>query len=472
VGFVLLAAAAVVLVMAFSPSRGKHDPTAGPQTAPTTKPGEAPPVREADATPASANSEPQPPPPTALSEAEQQVVNEAIDRGVGYLKSHMPNTPMGNHRRSGAHSLFALTLLECGVPADDPALARLTRQIRTDAPRLSETYSLSLAILFFDRLGDPQDEPLIRRLAARLIAGQNAAGGWHYGCPALSENDSHLLLSYLETNPLAGLSRANPGLPQVVRPDEASRTQPAEPDRAERTVARGSLPKGLRDLPVITHEPRTKVGGGVDDNSNTQFGVLGVWTARRHGVAVERPLALISDRFHQTQNADGSWGYNVRTTIRRDSMTCAGLLGLAVGRVNDERGDAAEQDPAIAKGLQYLGKKVQKPGGIKRAAQRRPNKLNIGADSIGDLYWLWSIERVGVIYSLQTLGGKDWYAWGAGLLVDHQGADGSWVAGHGEIVDTCFALLFLKRVNVAKDLTLQLQRIGPVRDPDLSRSDK
>jgi hypothetical protein len=183
-------------------------------------------------------------------------------------------------------------------------------------------------------------------------------------------------------------------------------------------------------------------------------------------------MAMISDRFHQSQNSDGSWGYNLNNRVRRDSMTCAGLLGLAVGRANGDAHDAAQQDPAIARGLQFLGKKVQKPSGIQRPKKPAANALGIGADSLGDLYWLWSVERVGVIYSLPTIGGKDWYRWGAGLLVEHQGGDGNWSAGQGPVVDTCFALLFLKRVNVAKDLTLQLQRVGPVRDPDLARDDR
>ncbi len=34
----------------------------------------------------------------------------------------------------------------------------------------------------------------------------------------------------------------------------------------------------------------------------------------------------------------------------------------------------------------------------------------------------------------------------------------------GPRVDTCLALLFLKRVNVAKDLTAQLKMIAPIKD--------
>jgi hypothetical protein len=67
-------------------------------------------------------------------------------------------------------------------------------------------------------------------------------------------------------------------------------------------------------------------------------------------------------------------------------------------------------------------------------------------------------------------GGKDWYAWGAEILVASQNADGSWQGefestedGHAYGADTCFALLFLRRSNLAGDLTLLLK--NKVEDP-------
>jgi hypothetical protein len=69
-----------------------------------------------------------------------------------------------------------------------------------------------------------------------------------------------------------------------------------------------------------------------------------------------------------------------------------------------------------------------------------------------------------VIYNLKTIGGKDWHRWGVELILANQQADGSW---RGEFAeggcDTCFALLFLRKANVAEDLTA---RFGTqMRDP-------
>ena len=72
-------------------------------------------------------------------------------------------------------------------------------------------------------------------------------------------------------------------------------------------------------------------------------------------------------------------------------------------------------------------------------------------------YFFWSLERVGVILDQDKIGGHDWYAWGSEILVANQGGDGSWHGEYPPAVDTCFALLFLKRSNVARDLTSALK---------------
>ena len=79
-------------------------------------------------------------------------------------------------------------------------------------------------------------------------------------------------------------------------------------------------------------------------------------------------------------------------------------------------------------------------------------------------YYLWSLERVAVALNLDTIGNKDWYAWGSGLLLSNQEEDGTWQGDYGTGgVDTCFALLFLKRANLAMDLTA-LTRAHPCSD--------
>ncbi len=56
-------------------------------------------------------------------------------------------------------------------------------------------------------------------------------------------------------------------------------------------------------------------------------------------------------------------------------------------------------------------------------------------------YYLYTLERAGILTGLNIFGKHDWYKDGANHLLDSQKSDGSW----GNVRSTCFAILFLKR---------------------------
>jgi hypothetical protein len=442
-------------------TRPKSAPAA-PAPAPAANPGPKPDPLAGYVPPSGPDGASPPPDGTSvdvsLPEAEQERVNRAMDRGVTWLKGNLSGSgPFTG--RLGGQALGGLTLLACGVAPDDPAVRRAAARVRAGAGGEHQTYDLALAILFLDRLADRQDRGVIRTLAARLIAGQSAAGGWTYNCPPVQDAEREDLFDLLEA--LGSPESAG----RVSGYDGPTRTTRPESGRVSGSVAdRGRLPPRLKNLPVLQPPPGDKVlfRGGGGDNSNTQFALMALWVARKHGVPVERTMALVGARFRASQNGDGSWGYHPRGNQFADSMTCAGLLGLAVARGATRPSDlprASARDPDVARALRYLGEHVGPPGGGAVPRQRGSGRI-VGANAHGDLYFLWSVERVAVAYDLRTIEGKDWYAWGAKLLVDHQNPDGSWQDAHPGLPDTCFALLFLKRANVAQDLTSTLRSIG------------
>src|SRR5262249_31149577 len=137
------------------------------------------------------------------------------------------------------------------------------------------------------------------------------------------------------------------------------------------------------------------------DNSNTQFATLGLWAAGRHGVPMERALALLAKRFQISQQPSGKWTYFYQPNPRGDleerpAIAAAGLLDLAVGHgvTADLKGadvQTAGEDPQVERGMKALGGYV---GGPQQG-----------------LYFLWSTERVGVLYGRRTIGDKEWYPW-------------------------------------------------------------
>ena len=243
--------------------------------------------------------------------------------------------------------------------------------------------------------------------------------------------------------------------------------------RSEKLLAKEidlkALPRTLQNVPALQvvpgKEPKAqeKKKGvdnnskkGVDDNSNTQFAILGLWTARKHGVPMERALVLVERRFRSSQNADGSWGYKLQGHGQADSMTCTGLLGmaLAMGADLQLQGQPAGQalaDPTVKNGMAYLNLSIGKVAPPIPVKGKTSGRL-VGADARGDLYYLWSLERVAVAYGLRTIGQKDWFRWGGTLILVSQQADGSWKERYAGIPDTSFALLFLVRANPVRDI--------------------
>ena len=114
-----------------------------------------------------------------------------------------------------------------------------------------------------------------------------------------------------------------------------------------------------------------------------------------------------------------------------------------------DKPENAADGTAMIKGFGFVANRVGKPSG-------RMKDLPMQS-----LYFLWSLERVSVLYNLRTLGDRDWYRWGAEILVANQAGSGAWdrdggYPGQTPVLNTCFALLFLKRANLALDLTKKL----------------
>jgi hypothetical protein len=209
----------------------------------------------------------------------------------------------------------------------------------------------------------------------------------------------------------------------------------------------------------------TKLPGVISDNSNTQFAIMALWVARKYNVPVEKTFALVDQRFRSSPRPDGGWDYQYLGSASSPTMTPVGLIGLAVGH-----GSYKE-----SLGLAW---KLVKDKHLKEAAvvQRGLTKLSsfLGQAPTdweqkvpqSNLYFLWGLERVAVLYSLKEIGGKDWYSWAAQQLVVNQQANGSWsnggYPGSTSTLDTCFALLVLKRANLVPDLSQSLQEYIPI----------
>ncbi len=294
-------------------------------------------------------------------------MDKAIEKGLAYVKK-MP-TNLANHPHGvGLLALQGLTLLECGVAADDDAQVKaIAGYIRDKMPTMYETYNISLALLFLDRLGDAADRQHIQSLALRLVAGQQNDGGWTYNCnqrltPAEEEELLGILKETRPSNPLELFIDANgkvspnyvvprPGekLPEFILPGKGTDGDPqAERVKDIAKVLEKASPK-MKGLPGLQPPGKALVTQGNSDNSNTQFAILAVWVASRHDIPMERTLALIVKRFRTTQDNQGRWGYQwAGGGTQAMAMTCAGLLGLGAGYgMTAGPADKATKEPGV-----------------------------------------------------------------------------------------------------------------------------
>ena len=221
------------------------------------------------------------------------------------------------------------------------------------------------------------------------------------------------------------------------------------------------------------------------DLSNTQYALLGLKAASRCGVKTDekiwlRILRIVID----AQEKDGPrvklvvsrdetkegygrsyarparvrgwpyiWAYsasNGRTVISRKlgpddkpsgSMTCAGISCLAIChselfKVRKYRTRMRDVQNGINDGFAWLSEHwsvIENPGG------------NIG----WHYYYLYGLERAGLLADRKWIGEHDWYREGAEYLLSRQSMNGAW----GDVIQTSFALLFLKRSTTPVTLT-------------------
>lgn len=353
----------------------------------------------------------------AQAQTDEQVTAARL-RGVEFIKQKQKPDGSWDFKGHdvGITALCTIALIENGIPLADPIVQKGYDYVKKNVANEKNTYELSLAVVMLSRIGDRRDKPQIKTLAARLIAGQMDSGGWHYTCPG-QELDAEKILR--------------------------------DP---------GSLPK-----------PKE----GYGDNSCTQFAVLGLWVASRTGINVDRTLNKVAQRFVKTQLEDGGWAYVMDVPKPANagandpapkpssgpSMTGAGLFCLAVAQANQirefqksgKKGDSGQapshsllEDPVFSRGFKRTGDFVK---GIGPGSPR---------------YFLWSVERVGVLLGLDKMADTDWFLRGADALLKTQKEDGGWPPAWTDtdkdgLSDTAFALLFLRKANLGSDISRLLE---------------
>jgi hypothetical protein len=343
-----------------------------------------------------------------VSDAEIEL---AIQRGIDALasqfdpKSHRLRSQRGNRvdaMQTGLHALCTYALIQGGLAVNDPRLARASPAVRGLLEALKkmpadtgrhQTYARGLRATALSVFNRKEDQQKLAEDVACLIAGQYDGA---YG--------------YLSATPYS-------------------------------VAPFGQLP------PVDFKGPGTAGRGGPWlDNSNSQYGLLGVWSAAETGLKIPPEYwKLVEAHWRTTQLTDGSWSYQWPGQVgkRAESWVGKGSLsmtsaGIASTYVASEYTMLSEGD-----GVPKVGRDPF-PEPVHRALlglEQGDLSVNIPSQPWWG-YNLYGIERVGLASGLKYLGTHDWYRELARKVINQQMANGSW---KNHLIDTAFAVLFLSR---------------------------
>jgi hypothetical protein len=340
-------------------------------------------------------------------------VDEAIDKGAAFLLKEYKDG-IGNSSWTSPVELVVLTLNHANVKADNPVYKTCLEKMME--AKLQYTYRVSLMAMALHRIDPKKYQDRIAECAQWLVDTQCIEGEWGYP-GTLTDEKSH---------------------PKAVT---------VEPPRKEtpKGAPAGTEPKWNIRRRV---RPDPKIKG---DQSNAQFALLGLRACQESGIDIPKETWAMALKFMlYTQRPDGGWGYyfkDMRDRASYGSLTLAGIAAVAICRYYLGTKDPL-RDPSVQRGLAWMSRRLdfaENPG---------VTGSNVIDPLAWHYYYLYSIERTGIILNTEKFGAKEWYPGGAQWLIRNQHTDGSWhtgislqwtAAGSMLVPDTCLALLFLTR---------------------------
>ena len=352
---------------------------------------------------------------TYSQDIDQKKIDEAINKGVDFLSNKGNGIKAG---REGDFELTVLTLLNAGIdPKKNDILAKGIDKMLS--LKLKETYRFAVVMMALEMADRYKYQSRIAEYAQALVTSQCINGQWGYP------------------------SKPDPSTPPIVTKESAelkemitiiSESGTTGPTKTKKT------PPVLKKI-VVKRGQNTRSEKG--DNSNTQFALLGLRSAARCGIEIPKETWQDAVKWLE-QNQNGGWGYAKAvpagaSELSYGSMTAAGVCGLAIAKFYLDPNLNLLDDPGIKKGLKEMASKLDFTKNTGRT------------DLQWHYYYIYGIERVGAVLNIEKIGDHDWYPEGVKYLLGAQAKNGSWndsaddKFGAGDIVDTCFALLFLKQ---------------------------
>ena len=179
------------------------------------------------------------------------------------------------------------------------------------------------------------------------------------------------------------------------------------------------------------------------DLSNTQYAALGMRAAVSLGVKIpSKRWVSLAKAVMKMDNYRSGFSYRPDGKDATPSMTVAGIavLQICYQHLNHTSLTRKRIPEALRRAWSYMNGKRATIGG--------------GADTMRNFYYHYGIERAAILSDKEKIAGLSWYPTGAKMFLKQQLPGGAWgleTAGKprtklaGDVVNTAFAVLFLRR---------------------------
>ncbi len=172
------------------------------------------------------------------------------------------------------------------------------------------------------------------------------------------------------------------------------------------------------------------------DNSTSQYGVLGVWSAAAAGQGIpDKYWADVEKHWLGSQFSDGGWAYTSNGSTA--TMTFAGITTLCVTAEYESASATTKTRPNDAKPAFSLA--------VNRGLEFLTKNDTLFTGNLGRGYALYTVERAGLATGFRWFGNHDWYREIGAKALNTQLENGSWSGEDGVDVETSFVTLFLSR---------------------------
>jgi hypothetical protein len=403
------------------------------------------------------------------NEVDQIKVDLAIEKGIKFLKAgNAGHLAMTDHvgRKISKRELVLFTYCHADVPETDPDFKALFDSMMAD--KMEATYAVALQAMVLEEVERVKYQKRILMCAQFLVDNQSAQGFWGYGSPSIYVED--------------------------VAYEMPKRKDVASGGGKEGGVKQFEMPQtsGPKNKPTVKNKVKVekKRDGEPNDNSNTQYAALGMRACHDSGIIIEakvtdaainwirncqkKPTGPDEDLIEggvngpagkngvasgpgggtvpggsmvQKKAAPAGWCYRDHADHEAYGSMTAGSVGTLcmwdyIKDNDDGKKKSWKNDKSVLNGLQWMAKNFSvtyNPGPYEHAQMAKDSKNQY-------LYYMYALERAGLLYGTEMMGTHKWYPEGAKVLIETQGANGAWGDG---TVDTCFAILFLKRATRA-----------------------